>query len=120
MNSLWIFVFELAICLIPSIAIAVSLQAVLGPLLLELCAGEKRAAFWNRFTLLMLLIAPLLPVLLASHSLDTPPPPQLKVFKETLWYTLSGQFAGLLVIGQVIRRYIHITPVEPPQITTGE
>jgi hypothetical protein len=82
------------------------LRPVLRPLLRELCGSRLRAAFWQRFAMLMLLVAPLLPVIHASHSLDEPPVILLQVIRDALRYTLLGQFSGLLITGYVIRSHI--------------
>ncbi len=106
MNGFGIFLTELTISVILGIAIITSLRPVLRPLLEELCGGALRAAFWQRFTVLMLLIAPLMLVIHSSHSLEGPAAALLPVIKDALWYTLLGQFSGLLITGYVIRSHI--------------
>ncbi len=114
MSDIGVFWLELSLCLAISGGIILTLRPVLTPLLVQLCGTEQRAAFWGRFTALTMTIAPLLLVLRFGHSLDVHPATTLRIVRDVLWYTLIGQFVGLLVVGQVIRRYI------PTFVHTGE
>lgn len=120
MNSLTVFMLETGLCLSLSAFVVASLRAVLVPLLIDLCGTSSRAAFWARFTYLMLFIAPLLLVLHGTHSLNHVPIDALRLLRDGLWHILVGLFLGLAGLGLVIRRNIPpVAPAGAPQLGAG-
>ena len=102
-NATLYLVIEIATSLGISIVVLLLLRPVLGTLLCELCRGETRAAFWNTFTRLMLLISPLIVVLFFSHSTTTiVTVPFARELRDVLLFSLLGQFAGLAIVGRVL------------------
>ncbi|HUQ28562.1 MAG TPA: hypothetical protein VM051_08220 [Usitatibacter sp.] len=102
MNGLVIFCAEVATSLAVSALILRHLQALLRDLGRESCEQGPRGAteFWVAYTQLMMLVAPVLLVSLfssASHYAD--PAQQLK---NSLALVLSGQFAGLVLVGRAV------------------
>lgn len=106
MNNLTVFMLELGLCLSLSALVVASLRTVLVPLLVDLCGTSTRAAFWARFTYLMLFITPLLLVVQGTHSLDLTPVDALRLLRDGLRHVLLGLFLGLAGLGLAIRRYI--------------
>ncbi len=96
---------EIATSLGISIAVLLLLRPVLGMFLCELCRGETRAAFWNTFTRLMLLISPLLVVLLFSNSKSLYPVAFAAELRDVLLHSLLGQFIGLAIVGKILLNF---------------
>lgn len=104
-SDIFILTLEILFCLGTSIAILLLLKPVLLPLLEELCHGKTRGLFWLTFTRLMLVIAPLLMVLLYSHSLVPGEPRLALILRDVLLHTLLGQFIALGTVGIVLIRF---------------
>lgn len=120
MNNLTIFMLEIGLCLSLSALVVTSLRAVLVPLLVDVCGTSSRAAFWARFTYLMLFISPLLLMLHGTHSLDHAPVDALRLLRDGLWHIVLGLFLGLGGMGLVIRRSIPpAAPAGAPQLGAG-
>jgi TRAP-type uncharacterized transport system fused permease subunit len=121
MNTLILFILEIAICISISLATISLLKPLLIDVLVETCGTEKRAAFWAMFTQLMLYLAPLLIVVyFAPTDINTDSNLALAL-KETLFRTLLGVFIALASVGQVIWKSITaVAPETNGEITLGE
>ena len=106
MNPLAVFLTELALSLGISLVIIALLRPLLRGVLIEACGTPTRAEFWLMFTQLMLIAAPLLPVVFMSAAGDTVSPTPLIVVKDSLFRILSGVFVALAMIGRVIWKTI--------------
>lgn len=104
-NSVLILTLEMFLSLSISAVVLYLLQPVLQALLNELCHGQIHARFWSTFTRLMLLIAPLLVVLLYSHSLSAEEIDTARVIRDSLLHILMGEFIGLLTVGVILLRF---------------
>lgn len=93
---------EIATSLAVSVVVLLLLSPVLGGILCELCRGETRAAFWNTFSRLMLLISPLLVVLFFSNSKSSSTVAFAAELRDVLLHSLLGQFVGLAIIGRIL------------------
>lgn len=98
------FLVEVCLSLTVSIFALIVLKGALQNILTDLCQGKHRAEFWTRFTLVMLVIGPLLGTVLFDNSLAG----DISVtdFREVLRNVLLGAFATLSGIGFVIWSYI--------------
>ena len=104
-NATLYLLIEITTSLGISIVILLLLRPVLGGFLCELCRGETRAAFWNTFTRLMLLISPLLVVLQFSNSKSVYPVTFAMELRDLLLHSLLGQFIGLLIVGKILLNF---------------
>lgn len=104
-NSMLILTIETLLSLGTSALVIYLLQPVLQALLKELCHGEIHARFWSTFTRLMLLMAPLLVVLLYSHSPSAEEIDIARVIRDSLLHILTGEFIGLLTVGIILLRF---------------
>jgi hypothetical protein len=106
MNTLALFLFQIAICLSISLAVNYLLKGLLTDVLTETCGTEKRAAFWAMFTQLMLYLAPLLIVVYFAPADPVTDKTLVHALKDTLFYSLFGLLAGLAVVGKIILKSI--------------
>jgi len=115
MNPLTILLIELGLSLGFSLTVIVLINRPLRNVLLETCGTNTRAEFWMVFTYLMLLAAPLLPVMFLSAAGSATMPTALVVIKDSLFRILVGIFFALAMIGRVIFKSIDPkTPVAAP------
>jgi hypothetical protein len=105
MNAIVVFAAEVATSLAVSTVILLRLQALLREIGLESCKRGTRGAteFWVAYTQLMMLIAPVLLVSLFSHAGMGDSEQQVK---NSLALVLSGQFAGLVLVGRAVWKTI--------------
>ena len=106
MYGFTVFGLELLASAAVSTVILLRLQALLRDVGLESCERGARGAtvFWVAYTQLMMLVAPLLLISLFSHAgttLDT-----LGQLKSSIALVLSGQFAGLVLVGRAVWKSI--------------
>ena len=106
MNTLLLFALELALCLGISFGLIVLLKPLLRDVLTDICGSEKRADFWVMFTLLMLVISPLLVVVYFAPTAAITEFNVTNELQQALFRTLIGHFIALSVIGQVIWKSI--------------
>ena len=104
-NATLYLLIEIATSLGISVVVLLLLRPVLGVFLCELCRGETRAAFWNTFTRLMLLISPLLVVLQFSNSKSLYPISFAMELRDLLQHSLLGQFIGLVIVGKILLNF---------------
>ncbi len=111
MNALIIFVGQLFITLAMSVFIVYLFKPYLKEVLKDTCGTEHSAAFWVRFTSLMMIIAPLVIVLLFSvtNTHDIQLSHATQVLKQTILQALVGEFIGLILVGRIIFRAINTT-----------
>ena len=108
MQALSIFLSEILISVVISLATIVLIKPVLRNVLIETCGTDKRAEFWMMFTMLMMLISPLLIVILFSNleGYEYVPVGAVFVVRDALLHSLQGVFVGLVIVGLVIRRSV--------------
>lgn len=98
-----VFLVEIGVGFIVGVAAILSLNKPLSLLLVELCGTKDRAAFWARYTNMMLFITPLLSVVLfanpgSSLLID------FALLKSAFKSALFGWFVALVVVGfQLVR-----------------
>lgn len=120
MDTLLLFILEIALCLAISLTLILILKPLLRDVLTETCGTEKRAEFWVTFTQLMLLISPLLIVI---YFAPTAPMIQANVARElqqALFHALLGDFIALSAIGRVIWKSIGSSDYQAVPGTTLE
>ncbi len=96
------FLIEVCLSLTVSIFALWILKGALQNILTDLCREAHRAEFWTRFTLLMLIIGPLLGTFLLSPDSSYSGNPGADHLREILRHVLMGVFATLSGIGFVI------------------
>lgn len=96
------------------------LRAPLGLVYAQLCARPGNTEFWSRYTLLMLVMGPLLVAVLFS-----PPDPAgvVEGVRRISLAVLSGQLAAFALVGRglfkAVRRATGLDPSTMPAITDG-
>jgi isoprenylcysteine carboxyl methyltransferase (ICMT) family protein YpbQ len=102
MNGIVVFAVEVAVSLALSALILARLQALLRRVGNEVCERGNRGAteFWVAYTQLMIMIAPVL--LLSMFSQAGAHGEMLAQVKSSLALVLTGQFAGLLLVGRAV------------------
>ena len=119
MNGIVVFAIELAVSLAVSAVILLRLQALLHRIGNEVCERGNRGAteFWVAYTQLMMVIAPVLLVAIFSHA--GVHGEVLTQIKSSLALVLTGQFAGLILVGRAVWKSIvreaakPVTPAAP-------
>lgn len=111
MSSLAIFLTELTLSIGFSLTVIALLRRPLRNVLIESCGTNTRAEFWMVFTQLMLIAAPLLPVVFLSAAGSNATPEALIVIKDGLFRILLGIFFALAMIGRVIWKTINADAV---------
>ena len=106
MNTLALFLIEVAICVGISFSVVYLLKPLLREILVETCGTKTRAEFWVMFTQLMLFIAPLLIVIFFAPTGEVVNINITEVIQDTLFRSLLGDFIALAMIGQVIWKSI--------------
>jgi hypothetical protein len=96
------FLTEILLSLLVSMLALVVLRQALQAILTDLCQGAQRAEFWTRFTLLMLIIGPLLGTFLFSPAPGYQEGFGIADFRQILRHVLLGVFFTLSGIGFVI------------------
>ncbi len=96
------FLIEVSLSLTVSIFALVVLKEALQNILTDLCEESHRAEFWTRFTLLMLIIGPLLGTFLLSPYNSNFGNLEANHLREILRHVLTGVFATLSGIGFII------------------
>ena len=109
--------FGIAVTLIISTAIVLTIRKPLNALLDELCETERQGKFWGTFTNIMLYLTPLLSTILFGSLGDTSLSAML-LTRNLLGSSLGGAFATMIGIGLVIVRFI--PPPKPPTQTSGK
>jgi hypothetical protein len=113
------FLLEIFLSLAVSILALTVLRRALQTLLTDLCQGVERAEFWTRFTLLMLIIGPLLGTFLFSPTQGYQQGFEVTEFREILRHVLLGIFATLCGMGLVIWKSIRRRDCGTGQPTDG-
>ena len=102
MTNLSLFLIEITLCVILSLAVIALLKPYLSDVLAETCGTARRAAFWVMFTQLMLVIAPLLLVVFFTDVRPGIPSYPAESIKDALFRSLLGIFIAIAMIGHVI------------------
>jgi hypothetical protein len=102
MTNLTLFLIEITLCVMLSLAVISLIKPYLSDVLAETCGTAKRAAFWVMFTQLMLVIAPLLLVVFFTDVRPGSPSYPAEAIKDTLFRSLLGIFIAIAMIGRVI------------------
>ncbi len=116
MDSVTVFLCQIAVSIAVSLAILARLQRLLRRIGDEVCEqGGGSTEFWVAYTQLMMVIAPLLLIALFSHAGRTLSP--VEQMQSSLAVVLSGQVAGLVLVGRAVWKSIvrpaPQTPREP-------
>ncbi len=110
MSNLALFAIEVSVSLALSLSVILMLRSSLADLLTETCGTPRRAAFWMSFTQLMLVIAPLLPVVFFADARPGIPEHPAETIKDALFQSLLGVSIALAMIGRVIWKTIIAGP----------
>ena len=110
MQELIIFSLQLVIAFTISMFVVALLKPFLKDVLRDACGTEHSAAFWVRFTQLMMVISPLILVIFFSKAGSGYPVTvsHAYILKQTILLTLVGEFIGLSFVGRIIYRAIHV------------
>ena len=92
------------ISVVMSFAVLRALSTPLDGVLRRICPDPPAAAFWVRYTQVMLTAAPLLVVMLVNPFADDRS--ALEAFRMVLLAVLFGLLVGLVIIGRVVRKFI--------------
>lgn len=118
MSSLAIFLTELGLSIGFSLTVIVLLRRPLRNVLIESCGTNTRAEFWVVFTQLMLIAAPLMPVVFLSAAGSSANPEALIIIKDGLFRILLGIFFALAMMGRVVWKTIDtdVVPATIPEV----
>lgn len=116
MNSLTLFMLEIALCLGISLVLILLLSRLLRDVLTDMCGTTNRARFWVVFTQLMLVISPLLLVIFFASGHRS----VLIELQSALFRILLGDFIALCAIGRVIWKSVSFSSVEPMPVKEME
>jgi hypothetical protein len=111
MDSVTVFLCQIAVSVVVSLAILGRLQRLLRRLGNEVCEqGGGSTEFWLAYTQLMMVIAPLLLIALFSHAGRTLSP--VEQMQSSLAVVLAGQVAGLVLVGRAVwKSIVRPTPI---------
>lgn len=110
MNSIWIFVFGIALTITFALLAIGYLQPHLKKILIDLCGTTERAAFWTAFSNVTLLATPLI---FALHSRPSGGERTVLVYalSDQIEWALLGFLAATILLGFVLGLFI---PREKP------
>ena len=105
MDSVTVFLSQIAVSIAVSLLILSRLQSLLRRIGAEVCEqGGGSTEFWVAYTQLMMVIAPLLLIAIFSHAGRTLSP--VEQLQSSLAVVLSGQVAGLVLVGRAVWKSI--------------
>jgi len=111
MNEEVVFLSEVGLAAVISLAVIAYLRGILRSMLLELCDQQpQRAEFWVRLLDLMMLIAPVILVMLFGTNQGG----AFVTLRQTLLLVLIGQFISLAVVGRAIWGFLQPQWQRPP------
>jgi hypothetical protein len=114
MDSVTVFLSQIAVSIAVSLVILGRLQKLLRRIGIEVCEqGGGSTEFWVAYTQLMMVIAPLLLIAVFSHAGRTLSP--VEQLQSSLAVVLSGQVAGLVLVGRAVWKSI-VRPAPAPQV----
>ena len=114
MDSVTVFLAQIAASIAVSLLILSRLQKLLRRIGIEVCEqGGGSTEFWVAYTQLMMVIAPLLLIAIFSHAGHTLSP--VEQLQSSLAVVLSGQVAGLVLVGRAVWKSI-VRPAPAPQV----
>src|SRR5712691_8630819 len=103
MTEIAIFGAEVLISMLVSAFLVHRLQGLLRRIGSEVCPrGAGSTEFWVTYTQLMMFIAPLILIAFISRAGSTPELSAVAQLKSSLLIVLSGQFAGLILVGRAV------------------
>ncbi|ANF80746.1 hypothetical protein A3K93_00095 [Acinetobacter sp. NCu2D-2] len=105
MDTLTRFIIEVVIALVLSGVTVFLITSVLRDLLVDLCGDLIRAKFWERFSIIMLFITPLMFVLFFGVSFDADAADHT-VVKRALGWSLFGIFCAILAMAFQVSKFI--------------
>ncbi len=108
MDQLSLFIIEVAISCIISFSLIYLIKPLLREILIESCGTTTRADFWVMFSLLMLVIAPLLLVIYFAPTQAGDAVNSILEIQDSLFRSLLGSGITLLVIAYVIWQAIKV------------
>ena len=111
-NSTLLFV-ETGLCLLISIVTIFLIRSSLRGILTEICGTGQRADFWLVWTQIMMIVAPLLPVIFFADARPGMALYPMEVVKAAMFRTLLGIFVAMGMMGRVIWRTIPQDPKVP-------
>lgn len=105
MDSVTVFLCQIAVSIAVSLLILARLQSLLRRIGTEVCEqGGGSTEFWVAYTQLMMVLAPLLLVAIVSHAGRTLSP--VEQLQSSLAVVISGQLAGLVLVGRAVWKMI--------------
>ena len=105
MDVLTRFIIEMIIPLLVSGIVTFVIITVLKDLLVDLCGDIVRAAFWAKFSIIMLFLTPLIFVIFFGVSFNSTYADHV-VLKRALGLSLFGIFCGMLCMAFQISKFI--------------
>jgi len=111
MNEVAIFAIGIGITLVASFLVVMYLRPHLHTILIDLCGTEDRASFWTAFSIVVLMLVPVI----ATMSIRPTAGQDIAIV-----YMLSDQIQGgliglagsVIIIGLILSRFI--LPIRPP------
>ncbi|MDR2186553.1 MAG: hypothetical protein LBE62_00705 [Azonexus sp.] len=104
MDAYLVFAFEIAISIAVSLVALRLLSSPLIGVLRRVCPDEEAALFWQTYTKVMLLLAPLLMVLMFGLFASSGDP--LRHLQLMALAALGGLLLGLVIIGRLLGRFV--------------
>ncbi|MCG2787800.1 MAG: hypothetical protein L6461_22150 [Anaerolineae bacterium] len=112
MNTILIFLAQIAVTVIACLLIAGYIRPFLKRVLVDLCGTEERAQFWTAFSNIMLVILPTIFGLGFAPETLTFEASFFEVVNQIKW-NLLGLVMSLLAIGAVVSFFALVAPRSP-------
>ena len=115
MNLITLFLLQLAITLAACLLLAGYLRPTLKRVLIDLCGTEERAQFWVKFSLILLVLLPII-FGLGFNPETTSADTQFLALAGQLRWNIFGFVLALVAIGAAVAFFALVAP--RPQIKT--
>jgi hypothetical protein len=106
MTTSVLFLLGLSLTLIATFAIVAYLRSPLHNILVELCGTRERAAFWVSFSNVTITLVPLIFAMQYTPDLKAGSTAVLELAAQLKW-ALAGLLFAVLILGWVLRGFIH-------------
>jgi hypothetical protein len=103
MSEVTLFVIAIAATLLSSLAVVLFLRTSLRRILVDLCGTAERADFWTAFSVIALVLVPLIAAMFAKP--DASRGPVLAIAAQLRW-ALIGLVGAVSLLGAVISQFI--------------
>ena len=113
MNDIAIYLSGIGLTLVCALGVILWLSRRLRIVLVDLCGTAERAHFWTAFSIVLLLLVPLIFVLSVRPDPDAAIPVLFKLSGQLRW-GLVGLAGTVLALGFMISRHVPATPPAAP------